>query len=232
MEQIKRPRQSLSLKKILALYVLVSILVALFLSVATFSICNTTVEGIRASYHISGEKYYLTNEQRERFGEGAYISDVQDPLYKQDEQASITLETIPVLAAPIYFSLCIIAAMLLFYRNNLKKPFEELWVASEKIANNDLNIFIDYEREDELGQICTAFKMMRTTLEDNFSKMWRQVEERKELNAAFAHDLRTPLTVLKGYSDMLQDSDNPQTRRIAVTMSKNIFRRTEVGFFM
>lgn len=52
MEQIKRPRQSLSLKKILALYVLVSILVALFLSVATFSICNTTVEGIRASYHI------------------------------------------------------------------------------------------------------------------------------------------------------------------------------------
>lgn len=195
MEQIKRPRQSLSLKKILALYVLVSILVALFLSVATFSICNTTVEGIRASYHISGEKYYLTNEQRERFGEGAYISDVQDPLYKQDEQASITLETIPVLAAPIYFSLCIIAAMLLFYRNNLKKPFEELWVASEKIANNDLNIFIDYEREDELGQICTAFKMMRT-----------------------------PLTVLKGYSDMLQDSDNPQTRRIAVTMSKNIFR--------
>ena len=36
MEQIKHPRQSLSLKKILALYVLVSILVALFLSVATF----------------------------------------------------------------------------------------------------------------------------------------------------------------------------------------------------
>ena len=54
--------------------------------------------------------------------------------------------------------------------------------------------------------------------------MWRQVEERKELNAAFAHDLRTPLTVLKGYNDMLQDSDNPQTRRIAVTMSKNISR--------
>ena len=145
-------------------------------------------------------------------------------MYKQDEHAIITFETIPVIAAPIYFSLCIIAAMLLFYRNNLKKPFEELWVASEKIANNDLNIFIDYDREDELGKICTAFKMMRTTLEDNFSKMWRQVEERKELNATFAHDLRTPLTVLKGYNDMLQDSDNSQTRRIAVTMSKNISR--------
>ena len=122
MEQIKRPRQSLSLKKILALYVLVSILVALFLSVATFSICNTTVESIRVSYFVSGEKYYLTNEQMERFGEGAYISDVQDPLYKQDGQTIIMLETAPVIATPIYFSLCIIVAVLLFYRNNLKKP--------------------------------------------------------------------------------------------------------------
>lgn len=224
MEQIKRPRQSLSLKKILALYVLVSILVALFLSVATFSICNATVESIRVSYSVSGEKYYLTNKQGERFGEGVYISDAKDPLSKQDEQTIIMLETVPVIATPIYFSLCIIAAVLLFYRNNLKKPLEELRVASEKIADNDLNIFINYDREDELGQICVAFKRMRTTLEDNFSKMWRQVEERKELNAVFAHDLRTPLTVLKGYNDMLQDNDNPQIRRIAVTMSKNISR--------
>ena len=34
-------------------------------------------------------------------------------------------------------------------------------------------------------------------------EMWRQLEERKRLNSAFAHDLRTPLTVLKGQSEML-----------------------------
>lgn len=224
MEQIKRPRQELSLRKILVLYVIVFALVALFLCVATFSICDTAVERIRASYPASGEKYYLTNEHEERFGEGAYSGEVPDQLSKQDEHTIAMLEIFPVIAAPIYFSLCIIVAALVFYRNNLKKPLEELWVASEKIANNDLNIFIDYDREDELGQICSSFKIMQTTLEDNFSKMWRQVEERKELNAAFAHDLRTPLTVLKGYNDMLKDSDNPQTRRIAVTMSKNISR--------
>lgn len=131
MEQIKRPRQSLSLKNPCSLCTCFYSSCS-FSFRSDFSICNTTVESIRASYHISGEKYYLTNEQRERFGEGAYISDVQDPLYKQDEHAIITFETIPVIAAPIYFSLCIIAAMLLFYRNNLKKPFEKLWVASEK----------------------------------------------------------------------------------------------------
>ena len=65
---------------------------------------------------------------------------------------------------------------------------------------------------------------MRTTLADNFSKMWRQVEERKALNATFAHDLRTPLTVLKGYNEMLQASDNSQTRETAATMGKHISR--------
>ena len=130
MEQIKRPRQELSLRKILFLYVIVFALVALFLCVATFSICDTAVERIRASYPASGEKYYLTNEHEERFGEGAYSGEVPDQLSKQDEHTIAMLEIFPVIAAPIYFSLCIIVAALVFYRNNLKKPLEELWVAS------------------------------------------------------------------------------------------------------
>ena len=81
-----------------------------------------------------------------------------------------------------------------------------------------------YDNNDELGQLCASFEIMRTTLADNFSKMWRQVEERKALNAAFAHDLRTPLTVLKGYNEMLQASENPQTQETAAIMGKHISR--------
>ena len=44
---------------------------------------------------------------------------------------------------------------------------------------------------------------MRATLADNFSQMWRQVEDRKALNAAFAHDLRTPLTSISGNAGLL-----------------------------
>lgn len=43
-------------------------------------------------------------------------------------------------------------------------------------------------------------------------------------NAAFAHDLRTPLTVLKGYNEMLQTSECKQTREIAATMGKHLSR--------
>ena len=224
MGQVNCRKHYLSLRKSLVLYIIAFVVLAVFLSVTTFSICGSAADGIRASYPPSGEKYYLTNEQGEQLGDGAYIGIVPVPMSKEDERTIALLEKLPIVATPIYSAFCIIAAALLFYRNRLKKPLAELRTASEKIANNDLDFSIDYDNNDELGQLCASFEIMRTTLADNFSKMWRQVEERKALNTAFAHDLRTPLTVLKGYNEMLQASDNSQTRETAATMGKHISR--------
>lgn len=190
MGQVNCRKHYLSLRKSLVLYVIAFVVLAVFLSVTTFSICDGAAEGISASYPPSGEKYYLTNEQGEQLGNGAYIGTVPVPMSKEDECTIALLEKLPIVATPIYSAFCIIAAALLFYRNRLKKPLVELRTASEKIANNDLDFSIDYDNNDELGQLCASFEIMRTTLADNFSKMWRQVEERKALNAAFAHDLR------------------------------------------
>ena len=115
-------------------------------------------------------------------------------------------------------------ATLLFYRNKLKKPLTELKAASEMISNNNLDFSIKYDSKDELGELCSSFETMRFTLANNFSEMWRQMEERKQLNAAFAHDLRTPLTVLKGYNEILQSNHDPITKSTAATMRKHIFR--------
>ena len=224
MVKIMRPIQNLSLRKSLVLYIVLFVMFALALSIMTASVCETVADKINEKYPNTGEKYYLTNEQGERLGEGTYIYKELPVLNEQDEQLLAILDLLPTVTPPIYSAFCIIAAALLFYKNKLKKPLAELRTASEKIANNDLDFSIDYDSNDELGQLCASFEIMRTTLAHNFSKMWRQVEERKALNAAFAHDLRTPLTVLKGYNEMLQASENPQTRETAATMGKHISR--------
>lgn len=54
-----------------------------------------------------------------------------------------------------------------------------------------------------MGRLCRAFDSMRRQLIANNQKMWDMMEEQKRINAAFAHDLRTPLTVLRGYADLL-----------------------------
>ena len=53
-----------------------------------------------------------------------------------------------------------------------------------------------------MGQLCKSFEN-GFRLVQNKEKMWELIEEQKKINSAFAHDLRTPLTVVKGYSDFL-----------------------------
>ena len=107
------------------------------------------------------------------------------------------------IAAALWHSVCLCLAALVFYLWKLKKPFRILNQAVHKISANNLDFRIEYEGQDEFGRLCHAFEIMRQELEHNNKKMWDSVEERKRLNAAFAHDLRTPLTILRGHTDML-----------------------------
>lgn len=224
MDKIKHLARDLSLRKSLVLYVVSFASLALILSTMTFSLCNDAAETILSSYPPSGEKYYLTNEQGQQLGDGTYIGDAPTPLSEKDEKLMAFLNLFPVIAAPVYSAVCILAAVMLFYRNKLKQPLARLRAASEKIAENDLDFSMEYDSRDELGELAASFEMMRATLAGNFSEMWRQVEERRQLNAAFAHELRTPLTVLKGCNEMLQASEHLQTRETAATMGKHISR--------
>lgn len=224
MDKMKCLWRDLSLRKSIVIYITAFVVIALILSMLTAALCNTAAENIKNSYPPTGEKYYLTNADGEQLGEGTYIGDISAPLSEKDQRLVSALETIPIVAAPIYSALCILAAAMLFYRNKLKKPLTLLTAASNKISHNDLDFSVDYQSTDELGRLCASFETMRQALAQNFSVMWRQMEERKQLNAAFAHDLRTPLTVLKGYNEMLQANDNQQARDTALTMGKHISR--------
>ena len=64
-----------------------------------------------------------------------------------------------------------------------------LTTSANRIAENDLDFSIAYDRNDEMGLLCKAFEKMRSALEKNNREMWRQMNERKKLNAAFSHDL-------------------------------------------
>ncbi len=107
------------------------------------------------------------------------------------------------IAAILWYSVCLCLAALIFYLWKIKRPLRVLNQAVQKISENNLNFHIEYEGQDEFGRLCHAFEIMRQELEQNNKKMWNSVEERKRLNAAFAHDLRTPLTVMRGHTDML-----------------------------
>ncbi len=89
-----------------------------------------------------------------------------------------------------------------FYRLHIAGPLGSLAGAAQRIARQDLDFAIEPVRGRELGSLACTLEDMRASLLDAQRELWRTAEERRRLNAAFAHDLRTPVTVLKGTVEM------------------------------
>ena len=83
---------------------------------------------------------------------------------------------------------------------------ENLVLVEQDVAEPlDLDFQVDYTNKDEMGQLCQEFERMRRQLVLNNQKLWRTIEEEKALRSAVSHDLRSPLSVLKGYLEMLEE---------------------------
>ena len=109
-------------------------------------------------------------------------------------------------AVPAIFAVCLFMASRGFYKRKLQRPIEAMDDAARRIAEGDLSVPVAVPAEEsrsELDRLCASFETMREHLERNNKAMWRVAENRRKVNAAFAHDLRTPLTVLKGRAEML-----------------------------
>lgn len=91
-----------------------------------------------------------------------------------------------------------------FYRVHIAAPLAELAGAADRIAEQDLDFAIGTVRGRELGRLSETLEHMRASLLEAQRELWRTAESRRCLNAAFAHDLRTPITVLKGTVEMAQ----------------------------
>ena len=103
----------------------------------------------------------------------------------------------------IYSVAAILIVSRLYYKRKLEEPLRLLHMEAEAIAREDLSFCCQYKSADEMREICRTFDGLRKQLAESRQKNWDIMEAQRQLNAAFAHDLRTPLTVMKGYIEMI-----------------------------
>jgi len=93
----------------------------------------------------------------------------------------------------------------------LTRSLRELTAATQAMAQGNLEQMVPVRSNDELGQLATSFNRMSADLAHSN-------ELRRQMTADIAHDLRTPLTVIKGYTEALRDGDLPPTQVTFETM--------------
>ena len=96
------------------------------------------------------------------------------------------------------------AAILYFICNWLTKPIRLLARATRRMAAGDYDYRAKQVSFDELGQLTQDFNSMANVLEDTIDELQDEVRAREDFIAAFAHELKTPLTAIIGYADMLR----------------------------
>ena len=84
-------------------------------------------------------------------------------------------------------------------------PLSRLGEGARRIRDGELNFSLDYDGDDEFGEVFRDFDAMRARLEESVQKQLRYEEERREFIAEMSHDLRTPLTAIRGYVEGLRD---------------------------
>ncbi|UWN44590.1 two-component sensor histidine kinase [Clostridioides difficile] len=184
---------NMSLKKTFFVLTLSSLIIASVLTTFAYILLNNLYNSIQ-------DKYLKTPINT------GIITIVQNNVNQFSDYDKTLLNIINILQLVlplIFFIGLLLLADIIFYKVKLKTPIEILNKGAMEISNNNLDFCLEYNNNDELGNLCNAFEKMRSELNKNNIKMWTMINDRKQLNAAFSHDLRNPLTVLKGYSNYL-----------------------------
>lgn len=91
------------------------------------------------------------------------------------------------------------------FSRQITRPIGILVQAARKMQMRDLDFAIDYREDNEIGQLLAAFEDMRLELKESLARQWGLEDERREMLAAISHDLRTPVTIMQGHAELLEE---------------------------
>ena len=164
--------------------------------------------------YVGGEVPFLAKQQNFHFDDGQpgsfyIITDVNSMALSLKSAA-----TIVILGSimTIVFTASILVAWL--YQGILK-PLNALKKATRQLQEGNLDYSLkDNISDDEIGQLCADFEEMRVHLKNEIEVRIQYEQELKELISNISHDIKTPLTAIKGYAEGLLDgvADTPERR--------------------
>ncbi len=111
----------------------------------------------------------------------------------------------------------------------LTRPINNLNKISKKIANGKFDERLKIESNDEIGSLAVSFNQMADEIENKINELKMKVKEKDDFINGFAHELKTPMTAMVGYADILRlKKCDEDTYRKAVEYIYQETKRLEV----
>lgn len=147
------------------------------------------------------EKYYVVVLGRGT--DGNWIETIQNVTdIFQDRQSRYTSYRVGMLAVS-FLAGCLICMVLFLVMQNTQK----LSRAARRFAKGKYDTKVKINSSDEIGRLAEDFNWMTTTINQQMNRLQNEVQRQEAFTAAFAHELKTPLTSIIGYADTLRSME-------------------------
>lgn len=155
-----------------------------------------------------------TAEYTVHFSDGAYAVAVHD--------TSGWIYVASVAAASLVLAVVVFLATILLYDQHITRTVQTLSRQVRQVSRGDLQMQIKPMTQDEIGQLALDVDTMRLSIIDKLQREEEAWKANTQLITAISHDVRTPLTALMGYLEILSDeSVSPEERQAYLQVCKN-----------
>ena len=179
----------------------------------------------------SVEKQWLSKEYPVNFRDGVFTVAVYDSS-RGMVRAAVNLSALSMAAL-------VFLATVLLYEQHITRSVQTLSRQVRQVSRGDLGMQITPQTSDEIGQLALDVDAMRLSIIDKLQREEEAWKANSQLITAISHDVRTPLTALLGYLEIVSDESlSPDERSAYLEICKNNALRLKgltdelFGFFL
>jgi signal transduction histidine kinase len=123
--------------------------------------------------------------------------------YRSVTQMLMNSRVTPMVLGAVMFILALSLVITVLYINRWRRRFEEMMVVLGRFRQGDFSARFALRENDELELVTGSFNKMADLLLDNIHRVTASEKERRDFMVNISHDLRTPLAVVRGYTETL-----------------------------
>lgn len=128
------------------------------------------------------------------------------------------IRTMQIRCAEVYLLVIAVSILIVVvFSRTITRPLRRLTSIAEGFASGDYSKRASIKSKDEVGELGDVYNKMADTIEEKINELELAVKQREDFTAAFAHELKTPMTSIIGYADTLyqKDLDENEAREAA-----------------
>jgi len=108
-------------------------------------------------------------------------------------------------AGLVFITAIIIGPLLFILTKDIVIPLKKLDSCAKEIARGNLDVQLHSNSNNEIGSVIRSYEIMRMELKKSITSQLQMEESRKQLLSDITHDLKTPITSIKGYIQGIKD---------------------------